>query len=79
MKDPHPANITGEKTVSHVIEHTIRWDYIAIAAVGLFLAWKLGQAFGGSEEVEEPVGEIVEVEDGENRENVLVSGLGTEV
>ena len=75
MKDPHPGNIVGEKTVSHVVEHSVRWDYIALAAAGLFLAWKLGQAFGNATESAEGL-EIAEVADGEKNQG---TGLGMEV
>jgi len=73
MKDPAPSNITGEKTVSHVIEHTVRWDYLALGAAAIYAVYKLGQFLDG-EEIEEPAGEIVEVE-----ENNQGTGLRTEV
>lgn len=44
MRDPDPSNIAGRKIRSHSFEHQIRWDYLVIAAVAGFVAWKL---FGG--------------------------------
>lgn len=66
MKDPLPSNITGEKTVSHVVEHTVRWDYLALAAAALYVAWKVAGAFD-TEEIEEEI-------EGNNQ----VPALGTE-
>lgn len=74
MQDPHPSNIVGEKSVSHVVEHRVRWDYLALAVAGLYLAWKLGKMVSTS-----GGGEEIEIEDGETEEKAQVAGLRTEV
>jgi len=77
MNDPKPENITGQKTVSHVVEHTIRWDYALLAVAGIYAAWKVARMFGSAEsDTQEAVQEGVEVlMDGENNQGV---GLRTE-
>jgi len=53
MNDPLPSNIVGEKTVSHTVEHRVRWDYVLIAAVALYGVWKAASIVGRSVSVEE--------------------------
>jgi len=53
MQDPQPSNIAGRKVRTHSFEHRVRWDYLALAVLGLYLAWKfLGSSSSGSEEEE---------------------------
>ena len=56
MQDPKPANISGKKVRQHTFSHTIRWDYLALALLGLYLAWKfLGSSSSESEEEGAPI------------------------
>lgn len=50
MNDPKPENIRGLKASTHSFEHSIRWDYMLLGGVALFVAWKLlgGVAIGAS-------------------------------
>ena len=41
MNDPAPENITGSKTVSHNVNHTIRWDYVLLGVVVLYALYRV--------------------------------------
>jgi hypothetical protein len=49
MRDPHPANISGEKVKRHVFKHEINWGYVA-AAVALIVAVYLVTGEANNEE-----------------------------
>lgn len=60
MQDPQPDNIYGEK--SSELKHIVRWDYVVLGLLGLYVAWNL---FGGlsspsenSDEMEEIAGNL---------------------
>ena len=76
MKDPLPENITGEKTVAHTVQHTVRWDYLLIAALAVYAVWKVGEIVTSTGSDSELV-DGVEVEIGESGENNQVAGLRT--
>lgn len=40
MRDPHPANIKGEKVQRHVFKHEIQWGYVVLGLVALVVIWK---------------------------------------
>lgn len=66
MKDPAPSNITGEKSVSHIVEHTVRWDYLVLGVAVAYLAYKIGEVLATNEPdaedgVEVPIGENSQV------------------
>jgi hypothetical protein len=56
MRDPTPENITGSKTVSHTVNHTVRWDYVLIAVTVLYAFYK----FSGWLESTDSDGEALE-------------------
>lgn len=62
MQDPSPENIQGRKV--HEFSHQIRWDFLLLGFLGLYLALKL---FGDwpldHEEEEADEGATVEIED----------------
>ena len=43
MNDPAPANISGEKRVTHSVEHRINWGYVAASVVALIALWRLSR------------------------------------
>lgn len=77
MKDPLPQNISGQKSVSHVVEHRVRWDYLVLGVAAVYAVWKVARALetasseGGAEVVDVPVTEP--------QGNDQVAGLRTEV
>lgn len=77
MNDPAPENIVGEKTVSHVVEHSVRWDYVLLAVAGIYAAWKVAGLFNSADtDTQAVVQDGVEVlVDRENNQGV---GLRTE-
>jgi hypothetical protein len=50
VRDPHPDNISGEKHVQHVVEHSVDWGHVALGLAGIFVAWKLAQLLDGDDE-----------------------------
>jgi hypothetical protein len=46
-----PENVDGHKVESHrfehQVQHSVNWGYVALAAVGLALIWKLGLLTAG--------------------------------
>lgn len=44
MRDPEPANISGEKVQRHVFKHEINWGYVILAIAAVAVAWKLSQS-----------------------------------
>lgn len=42
MRDPHPANIQGQKVQRHVFKHEIQWGYVVLGLVALLVLWKFG-------------------------------------
>jgi len=41
VNDPAPSNITGEKRVTHSVEHRINWGYVAASVAALIVLWRL--------------------------------------
>lgn len=41
MNDPSPENITGQKRVTHSVEHRINWGYVAASVAALIVLWRL--------------------------------------
>lgn len=41
MRDPEPANISGEKVQRHVFKHEINWGHVAVALAVIVVAVKL--------------------------------------
>lgn len=39
--NPPRENITGEKRVTHSVEHRINWGYVAASVVALIVLWRL--------------------------------------
>lgn len=76
MNDPAPVNITGEKTVTHIVEHTVRWDYLVLGVAAIYLVSKLSRALSETEPGEIADAASVKIE--EPRENNQVPGMGTE-
>lgn len=60
MNDPLPENITGEKSVSHVVEHRINWGHVALGVAGLYAIWKVSGALGDGDRADH-AGEGVEI------------------
>jgi hypothetical protein len=48
MEDPLPENIEGSVVRTHKFSHTIRWDYLAIAAIAGYVLVKLSGWLGSS-------------------------------
>jgi hypothetical protein len=42
MQDPLPENITGEKAVTHSVEHRVDWSHVLIALAVVYVAAKFG-------------------------------------
>lgn len=56
--DPKPENITGEKQVQHVVEHSVDWGHVALGLAAIYALWTLGQLLddGDDEGNDEGVG-----------------------
>jgi hypothetical protein len=42
MQDPSPSNISGEKVVSHSVEHRVNWSHVLLAVAVVYVAAKFG-------------------------------------
>jgi hypothetical protein len=42
MQDPNPSNISGEKVVSHSVEHRVNWSHVLLAVAAVYVAAKFG-------------------------------------
>jgi hypothetical protein len=42
MQDPSPSNISGEKVVSHSVEHRVNWGHVLLAVAAVYVAAKFG-------------------------------------
>jgi len=49
VNDPAPANISGEKRVTHSVEHRINWGYVAVAVAVLVVVAVVGSRRSGRE------------------------------
>lgn len=76
MKDPNPENITGSKSVQHVVEHSIRWDYFMLGIVALYAIYRasgwIGTETATDQEENNDLGEMTEivVEDQDNTQGL---------
>lgn len=61
MQDPHPENITGSKTVSHVVEHRINWGQVALGIALIYVVWAARRAVAAHSGEEQSAGDEVEV------------------
>lgn len=50
MRDPKVENITGEKHVQHVVEHSVDWGHVALGLAAIFAAWKVAGLLDGDDQ-----------------------------
>lgn len=41
MQDPLPSNIDGQKVVSHEVQHSVNWGYVAVAVAAIYVGSRL--------------------------------------
>jgi hypothetical protein len=46
MRDPVPANISGEKVETHTFKHSIQWGQVVLGVAAIFVAWKAARLLG---------------------------------
>lgn len=55
--DPLPENVDGsiveKHTWNHEVRHSVQWDYVLLALVGLLVVWFVFVESGGSDVVDE--------------------------